>query len=68
MSLSYAVNTLFFTDDTLHNIVIVKGKFNILYQLPKIIYSSLISSVINTAMLTLALSEKNVVEIKTALV
>ncbi len=64
LSLSFAVNTLFFTDDTLHNIIIVKGKFNILYQLPKIIYSSLISSVINTAMLTLALSEKNVVEIK----
>ena len=51
----------------MHNIVKVEGKFNILYQLPKIIYSSLISSVINVFISALALSEKNVVEIRNEL-
>ena len=64
LSLSYTVNALFFTDDTMHNIVEVKGKFNILYQLPKIIYSSLISSIINNIIIYLALSESSLIKLK----
>ena len=41
------VNALFFTDDTMHKIYIDSGSFNIVYQLPQIIYSYLISSGIN---------------------
>ena len=66
LALSYTINILFFTDDTMHNIILVEGKFNIIYELPKIIYSSLISSVINTLVITLALSEKNILEMKNA--
>ena len=66
LALSYTINILFFTDDTMHNIILVEGKFNIIYELPKIIYSSLISSVINTFVITLALSEKNILEMKNA--
>ena len=42
-SIYYTVNALFYTDDTMHNIYESKGSFNIEYQLPKIVYSSLIS-------------------------
>ena len=64
LSLSHTVNALFFDDDTMHNIVEVEGKFNILYQLPKIIYSSLISSIINKIIIYLALTESNLIELK----
>ena len=64
LALSYAINILFFTDDAIHNILEIKGKFNISNELPKILYSSLISSVINTLIVILALSEKNILELK----
>ena len=63
-ALSYTVNALFFNDDTFHNILLLDGKFNFIYQIPKIIYSSLISSVFNILILSLSLTEKNLIEIK----
>ena len=42
-SLNYAVNGLFFNDDTMHNVYENEGLFDISYQLPLIIYSSFIS-------------------------
>ena len=42
-----AVNALFFTDETMHKIYIDSGLFNFTYQLPQILYSSIISNIIN---------------------
>ena len=36
--LDLTVNALFFTDDTMHKIYQDKGKFNLLYQIPQILY------------------------------
>ena len=36
--LNYAVNTLFFDDNTMHQIYEDKGSFNFIYHLPQIIY------------------------------
>ena len=58
------VNSLFFNDQTIHVIYIDKGDFDFIYQLPQIIYSSLISATINIIIKSLALSEKNILEIK----
>ena len=63
-SVHFAINALFFSDDTLHKIYIDKGKFNFIYQIPIIIYSSLISSGINILIKYLALSENIILEIK----
>ena len=63
-SVDFAINALFFSDDTLHKIYIDKGKFNFIYQIPIIIYSSLISSGINILIKYLALSENIILEIK----
>ena len=60
----FTVNTLFFNDDTMHKIYVDEGNFNLIYQIPQIIYSSLISAVINLAIKFLALSQKNIVKIK----
>ena len=64
LSLSYAINILFFTDDTIHDILKIEGRFDILNELPKILYSSLISSVMNTLIVILALSENNILQLK----
>jgi len=58
------VNTLFFSDETMHKIYKDNGTFNFIYQLPQILYSSLISSVINALLKILALSEKSILEYK----
>ena len=63
-ALYFTVNSLFFDDATMHKIFIDKGKYNFTYQIPFILYSSLISSIINIIIKYLSLSEKNVIEIK----
>ena len=60
----YTVNALFYNDNTMHNIYINNGSFDIEYKLPKIIYSSLISMVINTLLKMLALSNNSIIEFK----
>ena len=60
----FTINALFFNDSTMHKIYIDNGKYNILYQMPQIIYSSLISIVLNTILKTLALSEQNILNLK----
>ena len=48
----------------MHKIYLDEGDFNFIYQLPQIIYSSLISAVISILIKYLSLSEKNIIEIK----
>ena len=48
----------------MHNIYVSKGSFDIEYQLPKIVYSSLISMLLNTLFKLLALSNDGIVEFK----
>ena len=62
--LNYAVNTLFFSDDTMHQIYEDKGSFNLIYQLPQIAYSMLISTVFNILIKILALSEGLIITFK----
>ena len=63
-SLYYFVNLLFFTDETMHKIKEDEGIFNFIYSIPQIIYSTLISSIINIIVNYFALSEKNIFEIR----
>ena len=62
--LYFTVNTLFFNDKTMHKIYIDDGKYNIIYQIPIIIYSSLISSAINIIIKYLSLVDKDIIEFK----
>ena len=43
-TVNYTVNALFFNDDTMHKIYENKGKFNLEYEITKIVYSTMISS------------------------
>ena len=62
--LNYTINALFFNDTTLHQIYEDLGKFNIIYQLPQIIYSSLITNFFSVIIKFTALTEDNVLRIK----
>ena len=66
LSCLLSVNALFFNDETMHKIYSDKGSFNIIYQLPQIIYSSLISSLLNFIIKMLGLSGVKILEIKKA--
>ena len=63
-SLYFTINGFFFNDDTMHKINEDHGNFNLLYQLPQIFYSSIVSAVINIILKQLSLSEKNILALK----
>ena len=63
-SIYFTVNALFFNDDTIHEIYIDEGTYNFLYQLSQIIYSTLISAVINIFIKFLSLSDRNISVLK----
>ena len=63
-SVFFTINVLFFNDNTMHKIYEDKGEFNFIYQIPQIIYSALISAVINSIIKILALSQKTILELK----
>ena len=48
----------------MHKIYQDKGAFNILFQIPQILYSSIISAIINVILKQLSLSDKNIIKIK----
>jgi hypothetical protein len=63
-SLYFTINGFFFTDETMNKINEDHGKYNFLYQIPQLLYSTLISSVINFSLKLLSLSEKQILSIK----
>ena len=62
--LFFSINGFFFSDETMHKIYKDNGIFDILFQIPQILYSTAISAIINIILKTLSLSEKNILEIK----
>ena len=62
--LSFTVNALFFNDETIEKIFEDAGKFNLLYQFPQIIYSSVISFFFGIIIDILALSEESILVLK----
>ena len=64
-ALHYTVNALFFDDSNMHQIYEDEGEFNLEYQLPYIIYSTIISNLILRLMLQfLVLTDKDVLKVK----
>mgnify|MGYP003571295984 CR=1 FL=1 len=63
-SLYFTINAFFFTDETMHKIYKDYGNYNIIYQIPQILYSSIISTAINIILKNLSLSESNILKLK----
>ena len=62
--LYFTINAFFFNDATMHKIYKDQGNFDFIYQIPQILYSLIISVVINDIITALSLSEKNIISIK----
>ena len=60
----YLVNSLFFTDKTMHKIYVDNGIFNFVYLIPQIIYSTIISSIINKIVRLLSLIDTTITNFK----
>ena len=63
-SLYFTINGFFFTDETMNKIYEDNGYYDIIFQLPQILYSTLISTIVNTILKSLSLSEKQMLIIK----
>ena len=61
-SINYVISAMFYSDDTLHQIYVDEGKFDILYQLPQMIYSSLISFFLEFILGNFGLFEENILD------
>ena len=66
-SLYLTVNAIFFSDSSIHKLYEEKGKYNFIYQIPKILYSTIISSIASIILKQLSLSEKDILKIKNKL-
>ena len=63
-SLFFTINGFFFSDETMNKINEDKGSYDIIYKIPQIFYSTIITAVINLILKTLSLSEKQILIIK----
>ena len=63
-TIEYAINALFYNDDTMHKIYKSKGKFDFVTQIPIIVYSSLISMLLNSPLNYFALSNNAIIKFK----
>ena len=60
----YTINALFFNDKSMHKIYTNNGSFSLESQIAQIIYSSLISFVLNKPLKLLALSNSSIINFK----
>ena len=64
LSLYFTINALFFDESVIHNIYDNQGNFIFIYQIPQIVYSSIISSFLMTLIRFFSLSQKEILKIK----
>ena len=64
LTLYFALNTLFFRDSSMQQIFIDQGKFRLIYQIPQILYSTLLSSIMTFILKQLSLSQNELIKIK----
>ena len=57
-------NAFFFDNNNLHKIYKDNGKYNLFFQIPQILYSSIISSTTTVILKNLSLSQKSIIKIK----
>ena len=60
-AINYLVSAMFYSDDTMHKIYIDDGSFDFTYQLPQMLYSFIISTVLGTALDILGLYEDDII-------
>ena len=64
LALFFSINTLFFNDATMNIIFLQHGKYNLIYQIPQVLYSTLISFIMTLILKRLSLSQNELIAIK----
>ena len=64
LALDFAVNIVFFVDDSMHKIYLDYGKYSFVAQIPQILYSTLASEGLDVFLRYLCLIEKDIYKIK----
>ena len=59
-----AMNALFFTDETMHKLYLTYGKYDFIQQVPQIVYSTVISQILEVFICYLSLTDTPFYEIK----
>ena len=59
-----AMNVFFFTDDSMHEIFLNYGKYDFVQQIPQIVYTTIISNLLETFLCYLSLTDKHIYQIK----
>ena len=63
-SMNITVSAMFYSDSTMHKIYVDYGKFDFIYQLPQMIYSFIISTILENLLNNFGLYEQHIIEIK----
>ena len=63
-----ALNTFFFSDDSMHKLFLNYGKYDFIQQIPQITYSTIISSLIEIFLCFLSLTDKYIYQLKSYLI
>ena len=64
LSTGMAMNVFFFSDETMHKMFINYGKYNFIQQIPQIIYSTLITKLLELLLCFLSMTDKYYYHIK----
>ena len=59
-----AMNVFFFSDDSMHKVFLNYGKYNFIQQIPQIIYTTILSNLMETFLCYLSLTDKYIYKIK----
>ena len=59
-----AMNVFFFTDDSMHKVYKNYGKYDFVQQIPQIIYSTIVSQILEVFLCYLSLTDKHIYQIK----
>ena len=58
------MNALFFSDDSMHKLYEDEGKYDILYQIPQMLYSTIISQIMSSLLEKLSLFQDDIINLK----
>jgi len=62
--IGYSINAMFYSEATMHKIYQDEGNFDIIYQIPSMLYSSLLSTALINLIKILGLCENNLMNLK----
>ena len=64
ISTDMAMNVIFFSDDSMHKLYLNYGKYDFVQQIPKMVYSTIISQILDVFLCFLTMTDRHIYELK----